>query len=70
MVSATRHIMDAIHHEKIADKLMQYRGKIPEYGNVNERIAKCAIYELTKAIDDLLWQIDNYAKCDNLGWIK
>ena len=62
--------MDAIHHEKIADKLMQYRGKIPEYGNVNERIAKCAVYELTKAIDHLLWQIDNYAKCDNLGWIR
>jgi hypothetical protein len=57
-------------HEKIADKLMQYRGKIPKYGEVNDRVAKSAVYELTKAIDDLLWQIDNYAKCDALGWIK
>ncbi len=66
----TRTIMEPIHHEKIADKLMQYRGKIPKYGEVNDRVAKSAVWELTKAIEDLLWQIDNYAKCDSLGWIK
>ena len=62
--------MDAQDYDKIVDKLMQFRGKIPFYGDVNERVAKAAISELTKAIDHLLWQIDNYAKCDSLGWIK
>jgi len=62
--------MEAKNHEIIADKLMQYRGKIPKYAEVNDRVAKCAVWELTKAIDNLLWQIDNFAKCDDLGWIK
>lgn len=70
MYNPLGHIMDARNHEKIADKLMQYRGKIPKYAEVNDRVAKCAVWELTKAIDDLLWQIDNYAKADDLGWIK
>ena len=62
--------MDSIEYDKIVDKLLQFRGKIPQYGAVNDRVAKSAVYELNKAIDDLLWQIDNYAKCDALGWIK
>ncbi len=62
--------MDPILHEKIADKLMQYRGKIPKYGEVNDRIAKSSVWELTKAIEDLLWQIDNYAQAEANGWIR
>lgn len=62
--------MDAQDYDKIVDKLMQFRGKIPHYGDVNERVAKCAVYELLKSIDNLLWQIDNYSKADSLGWIK
>ena len=62
--------MDAKEYDKIVDKILQFRGKIPQYGAVNDRVAKSAIYELNKSIDLLLWQIDNYAKCDSLGWIK
>jgi len=62
--------MDPILHEKIADKLMQYRGKIPKYGEVNNWKAKSSVRELTKAIEDLLWQIDNYAQAESKGWIR
>lgn len=62
--------MDAKEYDKIVDKLMQFRGKIPQYGVVYDRVAKMAVYELNKSIDQLLWQIENYAQCDALGWIK
>ena len=62
--------MGSTEYDRIVDKILQFRGKIPQYGAVNDRVAKMAVYELNKAIDQLLWQIDNYAKCDALGWIK
>ena len=61
--------MDPIHHQKIADKLMQYRGKIPKTVNPANRIAVCSTHELKKAIDDLLWYIENYAQAQDQGWI-
>lgn len=62
--------MEAQEYDKIVDKILQFRGKITQYGAVNDRVAKMAIYELNKSIDALLWQIDNYAKYDALGWIQ
>jgi hypothetical protein len=62
--------MDAKHHEKIADKLMQYRGKIPKYAEVNDRIAKMMVRSLTTKIDEVLWEIDHFAKADDLGMIE
>lgn len=65
-----RTVMDAKNHEKIADKLMQYRGKIPKYAEVNARIAKIMVRNLTTKIDNLLWEIDHFAKADDLGLIE
>jgi len=62
--------MDAIHMDKIADKLIQFRSKIPHEGDLGSRIGKNAVFELKKQIDNLLWQIDNYAECNNKGWIR
>lgn len=62
--------MDAIHHAKIADKLMQYRGKLPKHVNPSDRIALCAAYDLKKAIEDLLWYIDKYAELQDQGLIE
>ena len=61
--------MDPIHHEKIVDKLMQYRGKIPKTVNPLNRNAVCATLELKKAIDDLLWYIESYAQAQDKGWV-
>ena len=62
--------MDSKEYDKIVDKLLQFRGKIPQYGALNDRVAKMAVYELNKKIDDLIWQIDNFANSDLAGWIK
>lgn len=61
--------MDAQHHATIADKLMQYRGKIPKHINPSNRIARTAADELKKAIDDLMWQINCYAEEQRKGLI-
>ena len=62
--------MDAIHYEKIADKLMQFRGKLPDDAVLQDRTAFCAVYEMKKQIDNLLWQIDHHAKLDDKGLIR
>ena len=62
--------MDPTHHEKIVDKLMQYRGKIPKTVNSSNRIAFGLTYDLKKQIDDLIWYIDAYAKAQDMGLIK
>jgi len=62
--------MDAIHYDKIADKLIQFRSKIPHQDDLGTRMGKNAVIELKNKIDDLLWQIDNYAMTDNLGWVR
>ena len=63
-------IMDAIHYDKIADKLIQFRSKIPHEVDLSLRDAKMAAWELKVSIDNLLWQIDNYSKRDEKGWIR
>jgi hypothetical protein len=62
--------MDPIHHEKIADKLMQYRGKIPQLNTINSRTGICAVYELRKKIDELIWQIEKFAESEELELIR
>ncbi len=62
--------MDPIHHATIVDKLMQYRGKVPQITDVHNRIGICGVYQLRKKIDELIWQIENYAKTDEMELIK
>ena len=62
--------MDAIHYDKIADKLINFRSRIPHDGDLTTRIGKNAAWELKNAIDDLLWQIDRYSKTSEKGWIR
>lgn len=61
--------MDAQHHETIADKLMQYRGKLPKHVNPSNRIAQGLTYDLKKHIEDLLWYIEKYADAESKGLI-
>jgi len=62
--------MDPTHHEKIVDKLMQYRGKIPKYGQVRGTLARLHTDKLRKMIDDLILQVDMVAVMDEKGLIK
>ena len=64
------YLMDPIHYAKLADQLMQFRGKIPDDTVLQDRVAVCAVFELKKQIDHLLWQLDKHAALDEKGWIR
>ena len=62
--------MDATHYEKIADKLMQFRGKLAKNDNLGHHMARMTTDDMKNQIDTLLMFIDEYAKLDDAGWIR
>jgi len=64
------YIMDPIHYAKIADQLMQFRGKLPKEPHLELKAAKYATENLKERIDTLLVAIDLFAGKDEYGWIK
>jgi len=62
--------MDPTHHEKIVDKLMQYRGKIPKTGTLCSNNAEFKSFEMRMKIDQLISDIEHYAACIELGLIQ
>jgi hypothetical protein len=55
--------MDPTHHEKIVDKLMQYRGKIPKNGQLADKKAEFTCDDVRNQIDALIWRIERFANC-------
>jgi len=62
--------MDPTHYDKIADKLMQFRGKLPRPGQLSDKKAEFTVDQLKIYIDGLLENIDAYAELDAKGWIR
>lgn len=62
--------MDPTHYEKIADKLMQFRGKLPKETHLELKAAKYATENLKERIDALLIAIDLFAGTDEFGGIR
>lgn len=62
--------MDPIHYEKIADKLMNFRGKIPKNETLVDPRARTRCDQLKNRIDNLLVMLDMMAKLDSEGWIR
>ena len=62
--------MDAKHYEKIADKLMQFRGKIPKNETLRDDHARFCCDVIKHKIDNLLTAIDHIAELDNRGLIR
>ena len=62
--------MDAIHYDKIADKLIQFRSKIRPSNELSSTLARIHSDKLKKLVDDLLLQIDYVAVLDDKGLIK
>ena len=50
--------MDPTHHEKIVDKLMQYRGKIPKEGHLSSKAGNRLTREMRRDIDYLINSIE------------
>jgi uncharacterized protein (DUF1499 family) len=61
--------MNPTDYDKIADKLMQFRNRLPRY-EFTSRKARIITGELRQKIMDLLDAIDIYASYDEDGWIR
>ena len=62
--------MEPIHFDKIADKLIQFRSKLPQEINLESVVAINQTRSLKEDIDELLLLIDIYAELDEGGWIR
>ncbi len=62
--------MDAAHHEKIVDKLMQYRGKIPKDGQLGTEYSKIQCAIMRNHIDNIILIIDGFALNNEKGLIR
>ena len=62
--------MDAIHYDKIADKLIQFHSKLPEWQYLEHEMTKYQVRDIKILIESLLLQIDTMSKMDQRGWIR
>jgi len=62
--------MDPIHHSKIVDKLMQYRGKVPKFGQLSDKSAELRCSHMRHEIDELIELIEWFAIMDQKGLIR
>jgi len=63
-------IMDPIHYDKIADKLIQFHSKLPDTQDLELYSAKSDVVGVKIAIAELLTLIDDMANRDEKGWIR
>ena len=61
--------MDPAHYEKIADRLMQFRGKIPKAYHLSDQYAQSIVENMQELIDHMLNEIDQLARIDDLGML-
>ena len=62
--------MDPTHYEKIADKLMQFRGKLPKDYHLSDDFAKSRIDDMKDLIEHMLNELEQLARVDDLGLIR
>jgi hypothetical protein len=59
--------MDATDLDKIVDKLMVFRGKLPMYEDHGNKYFNECTQEMYSKVDELIQFIDAYALCGILG---
>ena len=62
--------MDPIHHTKIVDKLMQYRGKIPKGGHLSDPESRYNCENMRNQVDDLIILIETMAQLFEKGLVR
>jgi len=62
--------MDAIHYDKIADKLIQFNSKLPQQVDLEDEYAKDQVMRMKNLIESMLIEIDNLAIRDEKGFIR
>ena len=70
MYTTSGHIMDPIHYDKIADKLINFLGRLPQEIDLTDKNAKVNTQAMKSAVVQLLNDIDIYADLDSNGWIR
>ena len=63
-------IMDAIHYDKIADKLIQFNSKLPQSVDLENNNAKFLVDQMKRYIEEMLYKIERMANMDDNGWIR
>ena len=62
--------MDAKHYEKIADQLMQFRGKMPKDNHLATEFGEKTIDHMKQKIEEFLHALDWMARLDDAGLIR
>ena len=62
--------MDAIHYDKIADKLIQFNSKLPKDVDLECMHAKDWVKEMKTLIESMLIAVDNLAIRDEKGFLR
>jgi hypothetical protein len=62
--------MDPVQYERIADKLMQFRGKLPKDYHLTDDHAQSIVDNMKDLIEHMLNELDQLARLDDLGMIR
>jgi len=62
--------MDAIHYDKIADKLVNFNKKLPLEVDLEFKDAIHEVKQMKNMIEQILLAIDEMARKDENGWIR
>ena len=62
--------MEPQEYDKIVDRLIQFRGKLPLDMHITDKLSKDRAYLLRLTLDLLVERIDSFAAADSRGWIK
>ena len=62
--------MDAKEYAKIADKIMQIKGKLPQSWHQNDALVQRQVDLLHERLSEALVFLDTLAKMDDMGWVK
>ena len=62
--------MDPVHYDKIADALMQFRNKLPNWDHVHTEFGRDKVEVINMRIEMLLNAIDEFALLDQAGWVR
>jgi archaellum component FlaC len=63
-------IMDAIHYDKIADKLIQFLSKLPKDEDLSTIHASKNVIAVKEQVLQLLNDLNVLAELDDRGWIR
>lgn len=62
--------MDAIHYDKIADKLIQFNSKLPHEVDLESGHAEFLVMQMKRSIEEMLYKIERMANLDANGWLR